>query len=326
MNASTGQTTAMDPSNERAPLSSVTLRVLETPAEMRAVEELSAFVWPGSDLDVVPAHLLLTVAHNGGLVAGAFSGDRLVGFVFGFPGLQGPPDGLRPKHCSHQLAVHPDYRSSGVGFALKRLQWRFVRDQGLDRVTWTYDPLLSRNAHLNIAKLGAVCNTYLRDAYGELRDDLNAGLATDRFQVDWWINSCRVLGRMQDNPEEGRPKPSGSREAVDFDITLLKRAVRLNPPSPGGLPAPPRLCELEAREREYRRGPRCVLIEIPPDFPSVKASDAELALNWRMHTRACFEHLFGKGFAVTGFIHRAGPRPRATYVLTRSRPGDADDH
>ena len=326
MSAFTGHTIPMDQAAERNRSSPVDLRVLETPAEMRAVEELAATVWPGSDRDIVPDHLLLSVAHNGGLVAGAFDGDRLVGFVFGYPGLQGSSDGFRPKHCSHQLAVHPDYRSAGVGFALKRLQWRFVRDQGLDRITWTYDPLLSRNAHLNIAKLGAVCNTYLRDAYGNQRDELNAGLASDRFEVDWWINSGRVLRRMQDNSQEQTPEARRAREAAGFDATLLKRAVRLNPPSSGKLPPPPLLQELKAREAGYRGGPACVLVEIPHDFASVKATDAALAADWRAHTRACFEHLFGEGFAVTGFLHRAGPRPRATYVLTRSRPGDADDH
>ena len=82
----------------------------------------------------------------------------------------------RLKHCSHQLGVHPAYRNLGLGFLLKRFQWEFVRDQGIELITWTYDPLLSTNAYLNIARLGAVCNTYRRNEYGDLNDDLNAGL------------------------------------------------------------------------------------------------------------------------------------------------------
>jgi predicted GNAT superfamily acetyltransferase len=140
------------------------LRILQTPDEMAAVENLARAVWPGDDLDVVPAHLLLAAAHNGGLVAGAFVGDRLAGFVFGFPGLEAAPVGLQVKHYSHELGVHPDYRDQGLGFDLKRFQWQSVRKQGIRLVTWTYDPLLSRNARLNIAKLGAVCNTYTREA------------------------------------------------------------------------------------------------------------------------------------------------------------------
>ena len=87
------------------------------------------------------------------------------------------------------------YRDSGIGFALKRAQWQMVRHQDLDHITWTYDPLLSRNAYLNIARLGAVCSTYRRSEYGEMRDGLNVGLPSDRFQVDWWLNSHRVQRR-----------------------------------------------------------------------------------------------------------------------------------
>jgi GNAT superfamily N-acetyltransferase len=140
--------------------------------------------------------MLITAIHNGGLVAGAFTGDRLIGFIFGFPGIEFTPDGPRPKHCSHMMGIHPDHRDSGVGFALKRAQWQMVRHQGLDHITWTYDPLLSRNAYLNITKLGAVCSHYRRSEYGDMRDGLNAGLPSDRFQVDWWINTRRVERRL----------------------------------------------------------------------------------------------------------------------------------
>ncbi len=83
---------------------------------MAAAEALSTVVWPGTELDVVPGHLLLTIAHNGGLVAGAFDSDRLIGFVFGFLGLDERWYPAKLKHCSHQLGVHPDYRSAGVGY------------------------------------------------------------------------------------------------------------------------------------------------------------------------------------------------------------------
>ncbi len=281
------------------------IRRLETPAEMAAVEALSQIVWPGSDLDVVPGHLLLTAAHNGGLVAGAFDGDRLVGFVFGFPGIEGSADGPRVKHCSHQLAVHPDYRGLGLGFALKRFQWQFVRSQGIERITWTYDPLLSRNAHLNIARLGAVCNTYLRDVYGDARDSLNAGLPTDRFQVDWWVNAPGVVERM-----EGRPPRRRGRAEL-----LRDGAVLLNPPDPTGTPQPPDpLATASWHPGEGSEG-RTVLIEIPNDFLSLKAADPGLALTWRMAARGCLETLFGQGFLVTDFLYEAAPCPRSAYVL-----------
>jgi predicted GNAT superfamily acetyltransferase len=83
----------------------------------------------------------------------------------------------RARRFSH-IGIDPDQRDAGIGFALKRAQWQMVRHQGLDHITWTYDPLLSRNAYLNIAKLGAVCNTYRRSEYGDMRD---GNALSDRF-------------------------------------------------------------------------------------------------------------------------------------------------
>jgi predicted GNAT superfamily acetyltransferase len=281
------------------------LRILETPDEMAAVEELTRAVWPGDELDVVPAHLLLAVAHNGGLVAGAFAGDTLAGFVFGFPGLVTTAEGLQVKHCSHQLGVHPDYRDRGLGFKLKRFRWQIVLGQQIRRITWTYDPLLSRNARLNIAKLGALCNTYLRDAYGELRDTLNAGLPTDRFQVDWWLDSPRVAARMAEGPCRHR----------GLDDYLRSGARLLNPPDPGGSPKPPHEATADLWGKDSKGAPATLLVEIPTDFLSIKAADPGLALAWRLGTRACFEGLFGHGFTVTDLVHESGPPSRAVYVL-----------
>jgi predicted GNAT superfamily acetyltransferase len=293
------------PPGKRQAASPLELRVLESPEEMASVEELTRAVWPGDDLEVVPAHLLLAVAHNGGLVAGAFVGDRLAGFVFGFPGLEATADGLQVKHCSHELGVHPDYRNRGLGFALKRFQWQIVRAQGIRRVTWTYNPLLSSNAHLNIAKLGAVCKTYLRDAYGELRDNLNAGLPSDRFQVDWWLDSPRVAMRMAGSP---RTRP-GLRD-------YLRRGARLlNPPDPAGIAEPPHEAIADRLGVDFEGVCTTLLVEIPTDFFSLKASDLGLALAWRLGTRACFESLFARGFTVTDFLHEPGPPSRAVYVL-----------
>ncbi|MCD6289101.1 MAG: GNAT family N-acetyltransferase [Anaerolineae bacterium] len=281
-----------------------TLRRLETPEDMAAVEELQRYIWPGSETDVVPAHLLLTVAHNGGLVMGAFVEDTLVGFVFGFPGLESTSSGIRVKQCSHMLGVHPDYRDRGLGFTLKRAQWRAVREQGLDHVTWTYDPLLSRNARLNIAKLGAVCNTYLREVYGVMRDALNAGLPSDRFQVDWWVNSRRVEDRLNGglHPQRG---------LADY-LGMGGRVLNAAKWDDQGWPRPPE----ESAPLPTDDPARPLLVEIPADFLSMKAEQPDLALTWRLHTRSLFEELFASGYVVTEFVHEAGPPPRSLYVLT----------
>jgi chorismate synthase len=285
------------------------LRILETPEEMAAVEDLARAIWPGGDIDVVPAHMLLAVAHNGGLVAGAFAGDSLAGFVFGFPGLVATPESLQVKHCSHQLGVHPDFRDLGIGFELKRFQYQIVRGQGIRHITWTYDPLLSRNAHLNIAKLGGVCDTYLRDAYGELRDNLNSGSSTDRFQVDWWLDSPRVAARMA---ETSCPRPN----LRDY---LRSGAGLLNPLDPVSVAMPPHEALADHWGVALKGAPLVLLVEIPTDFLALKAADPPRALAWRQATRACFESVFDRGFMVTGFLRDPGPPPRALYLLRRDR-------
>jgi predicted GNAT superfamily acetyltransferase len=276
------------------------IRLLETLEEMSAVEDLQREVWPGSETDVVPAHLLITVVHNGGVVLGAFVGEKLAGFVFGFPGLEFTPDGPRPKHCSHMAGVLPGHRDTGIGFALKRAQWQMVRHQSLDHITWTYDPLLSRNAHLNIARLGAVCSTYRRSEYGDMRDEMNAGLPSDRFQVDWWINTKRVERRL------------GKHARPTLKMSHLKR-VGVRPfysleAAPGNLIRPP--------EHVPPLDVQLLAAEVPPDFMALKAADFSLARDWRYFTREFFESAFAKGYIVTDFVFDPGENnPRSFYIL-----------
>jgi predicted GNAT superfamily acetyltransferase len=282
-----------------------TIHLLETPEEMTAVEALQRLVWPGSETDIIPGHMLLAAVHNGGLALGAFVGGDLVGVAFGFPGIYPTPDGPRLKHHSHILGVKPDWNGKGVGFALKRAQWQVVRKQGIDRITWTYDPLLSRNAHLNIARLGAVCDTYLRSEYGGMRDGLNIGLPSDRFQVDWWLNTKRVERRLS-----RRPRPVlGIDHYRTADATVLEAHTYR-----GHVPHPP--------DAKSSMTGTLLLVEIPSDFPDLKAANLPLARDWRIYTREVFEDAFSKGYLVTDFVHGKG---RSFYVLTHADSTLQDD-
>jgi predicted GNAT superfamily acetyltransferase len=281
-----------------------TIRPLTTHTDFHACEEVQRQAWQMADLEIVPLHMLITVARNGGVVLGAFNGDQMVGCVFGFLGTtEGyepeSPATVRLKHCSHMLAVLPEWRSRGVGYALKLAQREGARAQGLRLMTWTYDPLESRNAHLNIARLGAVCNTYIRDLYGVMDDALNRGLFTDRFRVDWHIASKRVATRL----ERGH-------QSLNLEHFTSAGADVLNPARWGESSVLPRPGKQLAPSDTSM-----FLVEIPPDFQAIKRADNSLALEWRLHTRHIFETAFRTGYTVIDFIHTAG---RSMYVLAHT--------
>jgi predicted GNAT superfamily acetyltransferase len=199
------------------------------------------------------------------------------------------------------MGIHPDHRDSGVGFALKRAQWQMVRHQGIDRITWTYDPLLSRNAHLNVARLGAVCNTYWPDFYGEMRDALNAGLPSDRFEVDWWVYSRRVERRLS-RQARASLRLSDFRAAGTPTITpILETPLPLAQLMDGG---------------EDNDGANLVLVEIPADFSALRAADPALGLAWRLRSRDIIGELFRRGYIVTDFLYEPGLAPSSFYVLS----------
>lgn len=292
---------------ENGAASPLSIRALTTMRDMLEVEELQRQIWPGTDLDVVPGHLLVTIEHNGGVVLGAHLEGRLVGFVLGFLGVDTSSPGrvamARLKHCSHMLGVHPDYRNRGIGFRLKLAQRQVVISQGIRLVTWTFDPLHSRNAYLNIRRLGALCDRYLENAYGRMRDDVNQGVPSDRFEVDWWVTSARVESRIE-----------GKRPPLDLANFLAAGAVKLNPASLGAddLPYP-------ADESAPMEG-NVLLIEIPPDYERIKEADGELAAAWRSHTRDLFRRAFARGYLVTDFVHLKGETfPRSYYLLTHGK-------
>ncbi len=305
-----------------------TIRRLHATEEYHAAEELQGAAWGILDrVDITPAHVLVTAQKNGGLVLGAFEpGGEMVGFLFGFLGTTA--DG-NLKHVSHQMGVHPQYRGLNLGYLLKRAQRGEVRRQGLDLITWTYDPLETVNASLNLTQLGAVNSTYLRNVYGEIRDSLNRGLPSDRFQVDWWVRSQWVHERLSQAHavafERVRRIPIAN-PARRWPGGLGQEGRRVAPPAVGGptkvgatggatrgatpLLAPGELdTGIDALE---------VLIQVPYLFQAVKAADLDLALAWRMHTRQAFEHYFGLGYSAVEMLRGdLGEVPVAFYRLVR---------
>ena len=284
----------------------VQIRSLGTMEEYHACEEIQRLAWSAGDDEVVPAHLLLAISQKGGLLLGAFAqnqpngrGPRLVGFVMGLLALR---ELLRPGstptdvlcHYSHMLGVHPDWWGQGIGYRLKLAQREAVLAQGLALITWTFDPLERRNASLNFAKLGTVCRTYIANLYGELRDGLNKGLPSDRFEVDWWLHSQRVKRRI-------------AGERPDFDV-MARGIPVINPATSGanGLSRP-------SKASMTLKG-KSLLVEVPADFQALKQADLSLARDWRDETRAIFQTAFAQGYSATEYLRQGG---RSYYLLAR---------
>ncbi|HKQ75683.1 MAG TPA: hypothetical protein VJ810_18435 [Blastocatellia bacterium] len=277
----------------------IEIRPVKTQEEYHDVERLQREIWGAQDIEIIGFETLMTAHKNGGVMLGAFDivedREQMVGFVFGFVGLTA--DG-RVKHCSHVAGALPAYRDRGVGYALKLRQREIVLAQGIDLITWTFDPLESRNARFNFHKLGATCRVYLRNLYGAMRDAMNAGLPSDRFQVDWRIADPRVEARLWDERVDATP-PS------PFSLLMADGVPTINP-----LVASESLLSSE----EVGTLPERLLVEIPSDFQSLKAADKDLALDWRLRTRNLFEETFSKGYVATDLLLDGG---RSYYLLER---------
>ena len=183
---------------ERMQGHAVEIRGCMTHSEFNDCVGLQRAVWHFADLDIVTADLLLLAAKTGGQVLGAFDRRRMIGFAYSVPALR---DKLVYLH-SHMVAVLPEYQNQGVGRKLKLAQ----RDEALSRhiklIEWTFDPLEIRNAHFNIARLGAIIRRYEPDLYGITSSPLHRGIPTDRLFAEWWLDSVRVKRILAGAPED----------------------------------------------------------------------------------------------------------------------------
>ena len=169
----------------------IVIRDVETVDELHEVEQLQREIWGVSELDVVPALALRPQKEVGATLIGAFAGGRMVGFVFGFPGIL---NGETIIH-SDMLGVSSEYRSQNVGYLLKLAQRSAALALGVKRITWTFDPLQSRNAHLNFSKLGVIADRYLINYYGETSSFLHRA-GTDRLWVSWLLDRQRDVAQV----------------------------------------------------------------------------------------------------------------------------------
>ena len=277
----------------------ITFRDLNSFEDLKQVEAVEREVWGLADIDVFPTTLAVATLAGGCLWLGAFDGKKMAGFAFGFPAL----DHERLSIHSHMLAVCQPYRDLDLGYRLKLAQRErtlAMRIQGvrLDEITWTFDPLQSKNAHLNFAKLGVVSESYRPDFYGPETTSVLHRNSTDRLWVRWPLTSKRVRGRIQGQT---------NRSELIETLARLQPLVRFNG---DGKPAVSDLASALQRQR--------IAIEIPSDIGAVEARDPELARHWRKATRWAFTESLQAGFFVAEFCRTVrGAQGPGAYLLEK---------
>ena len=315
----------------------ITIRDLRTIDELNQLRAVEKDVWGMAGEDAIPLTIAIALKASGNIFVGAFeekhsSGkhgrhddrgptateyprtekeksekEKLVGFAFGFLGRE---HGQTTIH-SHMLAVLDAYRHLDLGAKLKHAQRERALAMGVHEMTWTFDPLQSRNAHFNFAKLGVLSETYKVDFYGpETSSNLHRN-GTDRLWVRWLLGSRRVRDRIAGKNLGKDGGTSGRAETLDA-LRLLAPLVRFDGK---GKPARSDLGEALGRER--------VSIEIPGDILAVEAADMGLAREWREATRWAFRESLKAGFFVSEFCRSMrGQQGPGAYLLQKGSLGE----
>ncbi|TMR23688.1 GNAT family N-acetyltransferase [Nonomuraea turkmeniaca] len=247
-------------SEEAAAKAGVVVRELREIDEFREVYRLFDQIWhPDPHNAPISVELMIGFAHTGNYVAGAFEASTLVGASVGF----------RAEGGALHSHVTGAVMGRGVGYALKLHQRDWCQERGLERITWTFDPLVRRNARFNLVKLGAMPEEYLEDFYGAMADAINEGDVSDRLLAVWQV------------APEDRGQEVSHVEAL------------------------PALLASEG-ERPVIRGVQGdrVLVGTPRDIEALRRTDPAAAKEWRTAVRTVLGGLLGGGGRVIGFTDR----------------------
>jgi predicted GNAT superfamily acetyltransferase len=239
------------------------IKDLHNASQMIGLEAVQQSAWGYDDRDLTPGSLFTVHAHMGGIVCAAFATSDLetpVGFAYSFPAMY---QGKLVQH-SHMLALHQDHRASGLAARLKLHQRTRALEMGYGLMTWTFDPLLTKNARLNLGKLGARAVSYHPDWYA-LRGGIYAGLPADRFFTLWDLSLPSF--EHPKTPANGTPVLEATGLAAGAPVLGLNQAV--------------------------------LLVESPRDIDGLKKANLEAAATWREAHRVVFPHYFERGYVVT---------------------------
>ncbi|MDE0074486.1 MAG: hypothetical protein OXR82_11935 [Gammaproteobacteria bacterium] len=268
-----------------------TIRPFRTHQDYEACIALQEATWGTGFSERVPMALMIVSQRLGGVAAGAFEEDgSLAGLVIGMTGLE---NGI-PVHWSDMLAVRPDQRGSGLAIRLKSYQRDAVMALGIRRMYWSFDPLESQNAYINLARLGIVVREYVENMYGQTDSPLHRGMTTDRFVGLWQLDASRVERRLA-----GDESPPAIEKLAD-----VPRVLDCVPISPSGWPEP--------ETREASRADQ-VLAAIPSSIQALKSASPQLAARWREATRSVLQSYLSNGYEVCELIRGA----RVSHYLLR---------
>jgi predicted GNAT superfamily acetyltransferase len=244
---------------------------LETLAAVRAAESLFGEVWRCPAKPPFTADVMRAVEHAGGYVVGVYEGSELLGASCGFVaiGAEG-----RARLHSHISGVQPKAQGRGLGWLLKMHQRAWALERGIETITWTFDPVVRRNAWFNLGKLGAHGVEYLVDFYGPMKDGLNSGQPTDRLFVEWDLLSPEAVAAA-DGQSPLRTSSSGALVLDDRDGWPWPVAC-----APASTP---------------------VLIRLPFDIEQLRSDIPEAARAWRVAVRDALQPLLDAGRRATGF-------------------------
>jgi len=272
----------------------ITIRAARDRKDYDACVDLQRVVWKIEDLEVLPALEMIAGVFSGGMAHVAEAPDgRIVGFAYAFPALRG----RAPHFHSNMVAVVPELQGQGVGVRLKWAQREDALARGISLITWTFDPMQSRNAHLNLRRLGGTAAEFLPNFYGVTTSALHHGMPTDRLLIKWDLNSPRVRERAL-----GGEVPK---------TVVLPNQARINEVKwQAGWPvsSEPRT---DAKSNEG-------LLEIPPDWDTLCQAAPRVAEDWHGKIRRALAAYMGQGYTGADFfLVEEGGRRRPLYVLRR---------
>jgi predicted GNAT superfamily acetyltransferase len=272
----------------------VVVRAARDRADFEACVLLQRAVWGLADLEVTSVIQLIATVYAGGcLHLAETASGQAVGFAYAFPSIRG---GVPHLH-SDMLAVLPEHQSRGVGVRLKWAQREEALSRGVSLITWTFDPLQARNAHLNLRRLAATATEFLENFYGLTTSSLHHSLPTDRLVVRWDLNAPRVLARLQDGEP---PRTEAPPEHVRVNEVRWQAGWPVS--------SEPRL-DLEDP---------ALLLEVPPEWDVLCQAAPRVAEDWHGKVRRALKTYLGRGYAATDFVPtQEGGRRRPLYVLTR---------